>query len=125
MEKYVVLLGVCLLTGLLLLALVGHVVKMWRKARKEKKDMGRLKAGSVWRMRLRTLRNNPFDENARYLVTVLETKVNSDGRMWVKYLHKSGFVETDPADMFVQMYIYVEGPVYATVGGEVLRKDEE
>ena len=104
--------------------LVKSVVKMWRKARKEQADMERLKAGSVWRMRLRTLRNNPFDEDPRHLVLVLEKKANSDGRMWVRYQHKSGFEETDPADVFVQTYIYVEGPVYATVE-EVLRKEEE
>lgn len=115
MEKYVILLGVSLVEGLLLLSLVWHVVEMWRKARKEQADMERLKVGSVWRMRLRTLRNNPFDEDGLYCVTVLETKVNSNGRMWVKYLHKSGLMETDPADMFVQMYIYVKGPVYATI----------
>lgn len=117
MEKYVALLGVCLLVGWLLLALVGHVVMMWRKARKEQKDMGRLKAGSVWRLRSNIIRNDPFAEDARHLVTVLETRANSDGRLWVRYKHKSGLVETDPVDMFVHLYIYVEGPpikVYAT-----------
>lgn len=108
MEKYVVLLGVCLVVGLLLLALVGHVVKMWRKAGKEYKDIGRLKAGSVRRLRSNTLRNDPFAEEARHLVTVLETKVNSDGRMWVRYQHKSGFEVTRPADEFVHMFLYVE-----------------
>lgn len=44
MEKFVILLGVCLLVGLLLVVLVGSVVNMWREARKKKKDMGRLKA---------------------------------------------------------------------------------
>lgn len=42
MEKYVILLGVSLVEGLLLTLLVGRVVKMWRKVRKEQKDMGRL-----------------------------------------------------------------------------------
>lgn len=104
MEKYVVLLGVYLVAGLWLLVLVGSVVKMWRKDRKEQKEMGRLKAGSVWRMRSRIFRNDPFAEDARHLVTVLETRVNSDGRMWVRYKHKLGLVETDPADMFVHLY---------------------
>lgn len=117
------------MAGLWLLVLVGRVVKMWRKARKEQKDMERLKAGSVWGLRPRKLRNNPFDEDARHFVTVQETRVNSDDRMWVKYLHESGLEETDPADVFVQLYIYVEGPdlpikVYATVK-EVLREEEE
>lgn len=110
MEKYVILLGVSLVEGLLLTLLVGRVVKVWRKVRKEKTDMGRLKAGSVWRLGLRTFRNDPFAEDARHLVTVLETKANSDGRMWVRYKHKSGLEETDPADVFVRLYIYVKGP---------------
>lgn len=42
MEKHVVLLGVCLVVGLLLLV---PFVKEWWKARKEQKDMGRLKFG--------------------------------------------------------------------------------
>lgn len=104
MEKYVALLGACLLVGWLLLALVGHVVTMWRKAGKEQADMGRLKVGSVWRMRCQIFRNDPFADEARHLVTVLETKANSDGRMWVRYQHKSGLVETDPADVFVHLY---------------------
>ena len=108
MEKYVILLGVSLVEGLLLMVLVGRVVEMWRKARKKKTDMGRLKVGSVWRLRSNIIRNDPFAEEARHLVTVLETKANSDGRMWVIYKHKSGLVETDPADVFVRLYIYVE-----------------
>lgn len=104
MEKYVILLGVSLVEGLLPMVLVGRVVKVWRKVRKEKKDMGRPKAGSVWRLRSNILRNDPFAEDARHLVTVLETRANSDGRMWVKYQHKSGLVETDPADVFVHLY---------------------
>ena len=88
--------------------LVGHVLNMWRKARKKKKDMGRLKAGSVWRQRPMRLLNDPFAEESPHLVTVVETRVNSDGRMWVRYQHKSGLVETDPADVFVWLYIYVE-----------------
>ena len=108
MEKYVILLGVSLVDGLLLMVLVERVVEMWRKARKKKTDMGRLKVGSVWRQRSRRLRNDPFVENPPHLVTVLETKVNSDGRLWVKYLPKSGLEETEPADEFVRLYIYVE-----------------
>ena len=46
MEKYVILLGVSLVEGLLLMVLVGRVVKVWRKVWKEKKAMGRLKAGN-------------------------------------------------------------------------------
>ena len=105
MEKYIFLFGSML--GAVLL-LVGHVVKMWREYRKEQKDMERLKAGSVWRMSCKIFRNDPFAEYAQHLVTVLETKVNSDGRMWVKYLHKSGFEETDPADVFVHFYVYIK-----------------
>lgn len=112
MEKYVVLLGVSLVEGLLLTVLVGHVVNMWREARKNKKDMGRLKAGSVWRQRPMRLLNDPFDEDARHFVKVLETRVNSDGRMWVKYLHKSGLEESDPADVFVGLYTYVEDKIW-------------
>ena len=119
MEKYVVLLVVCLAVGLLLMVLVGHVVKMWREVRKKRKDMGRLKAGSVWR--LRRLRNNPFDGGARDFVKVLETRVNSDGRMWAKYLHKSGLVDTDPADVFVHLYLYVEDQDLGIKGDEVQR----
>lgn len=109
--------------------LVWSVVKMWRKVRKEQADMKRLKAGSVWRQRPRTFFNDPFVENARFHVTVQETRVNSDDIMWVKYLHKSGLEDTAPADVFVQLYIYVEGPymatkVYAAVE-EVLREEEE
>ena len=129
MEKYVILLWVCLSVGWLLLVLVGYVVKVWREARKRKKDMGRLKAGSIWLQRLNIFRNDPFAEDVRHLVTVLETKVNSDGRMWVRYKHKSGLEETDPADVFVQVYIFVEGQdmpikVFASVE-EVLREEEE
>lgn len=102
------LLGVYLWVVLVLLTLVGHVVEMWRKARKKKTDMGRLKVGSVWRQRSRRLRNDPFAEEARHLVTVLETRANSDGKMWVRYKHKWGLEETDPADVFVRLYIYVE-----------------
>ena len=105
MEKYVILLAVCLLTVSLPLV---PFVQTWLKARKEQKDMGRLKAGSVWRLRSNILRNDPFAEDARHLVTVLETKANSDGKMWVRYKHKWGLVETDPADVFVRLYIYVE-----------------
>ena len=108
MEKNVILLGVSLVQGLLLMVLVGRVVKEWRKVWKEQKEMGRLKAGSVWRLGLRTFRNDPFAEDARHLVTVLETRANSDGKMWVRYKHKWGLVETDPADVFVHLYIYVE-----------------
>lgn len=108
MEMDVLLLGVYVWVVLLLLTLVGHVVGMWRNARKKKKDMGRLKAGSVWRQRPRRLRNDPFVEEAPYLVTVLETKVNSDGRLWVKYLHNSVFEKTNPADEFVRLYFFVE-----------------
>lgn len=118
MEKYIILLGVCLVANLALAKLVWSVVKMWRKVRKKKKDMGRLKAGSVWRQRPRTFLNDPFVEDARFRVTVQETRVNSDDRMWVRYLHKSGLEDTDPADVFVEMYIYVEGPpikVYASL----------
>ena len=118
MEKYVILLGVSLVEGLLLTLLVGRVVKMWRKVRKKKKDMGRLKAGSVWRQRPRTFLNDPFVEDARFRVTIQETRVNSDDRMWAKYLHNSGLEDTAPADVFVEMYIYVEGPlikVYASL----------
>lgn len=105
--------------------LVGHVVKMWREARKKQKNMGRLKTDSVWRMRC--LRNNPFDEDARHFVTVLDTRVNSDGRMWVKYLHSSGLVETDPADVFVHLYLYAKGPIYAAMkeGRKRTGEDEE
>lgn len=119
MEKYVVLLGICLVASLALAKLVWSVVKMWRKVRKKKKDMGRLKAGSVWRQRPRTFINDPFVEDARFHVTVQETRVNSDDRMWVKYLHKSGLEDTAPADVFVEMYIYVEDqdlPIMANAG---------
>lgn len=115
MEKYVIIAGIALAVSLvlgLMGVLVGHVVTMWRKSRKEQKDMGRLKAGSVWRLRPWRFHNDPFAEDARHLVTVLETRVNSDGRMWVRYQHKSGLVETDPADVFVRLYIYVEGQDY-------------
>ena len=111
MEKYVTIGGIALAVSLvlgLMEVLVGHVLNMWRKARKKKKDMGRLKAGSVWRQRPMRLLNDPFVEDARHLVMVLEKKVNSDGRMWVMYQHTSGLVETDPADEFVRLYIYVE-----------------
>lgn len=108
MEKYVIFFLVCLVASLPLAVPVGRVVKMWRKVRKEKKDMGRLKAGSVWRLRPSRFHNDPFVEEARYFVKVLETKVNSDGRLWVRFQHKSGLVETDPADVFVHLYIYVE-----------------
>lgn len=124
MEKYVIIGWTALAVSLVLWlmgVLVGHVVKMWREARKNKKDMGRLKAGSVWRFRPKIGRNNPFDEGAPYLVTVLETKVNSDGRLWVKYKHKSGLVETDPADVFVHLYRYVEDQDQAIKGDEVQR----
>lgn len=121
MEKYVILLGVSLVEGLLLMVLVGRVVKVWRKVRKEKKDMGRPKAGSVWRLRSNILRNDPFAEDARHLVTVQETRLNSDGRMWVKYQHKSGLVETDPAYVFVHLYRYVEDQDQAIKGDEVQR----
>lgn len=96
-------------------------VQTWLKARKEQKDMGRLKAGSVWRLRSDILRNDPFAEDARHLVTVRETRVNSDGRMWVRYQHKSGLVETDPADVFVHLYLYVEDQDQAIKGDEVQR----
>lgn len=115
------LLGVYLWVVLVLLTLVGHVVEMWRKARKKKTDMGRLKAGSVWRLRSNILRNDPFAEDARHLVTVQETRLNSDGRMWVMYRHKSGHVETDPADVFVHLYRYVEDQDQAIKGDEVQR----
>ena len=105
---------------MLLLTLVGHVVEMWRNARKKKKDMGRLKAGRVWRLGLRIFRNDPFAEDARHLVTVLETKANSDGRMWVRYKHKSGLEETDPADVFVRLYIYAKGPDMPCSGGGIV-----
>lgn len=127
MEKYVTIEGIALAASLvlgLMGVLVGHVLKMWRKARKEQADMKRLKAGSVWRQRPRTFLNDPFVEDDRFRVTVQETRVNSDDRMWVKYLHKSGLEDTAPADVFVKMYIYVEGPsikVFATVE-EVLRE---
>lgn len=109
--------------------LVGHVLNMWRKARKKKKDMGRLKAGSVWRQRPMRLLNDPFAEESPHLVTVVETRVNSDGRMWVRYQHKSGLVETDPAGVFVWLYIYVKGPdmpikVYAAVEEEYEENEE-
>lgn len=110
MEKYVIIVGIALAASLVLAA---RVMEMWRKARKKKKDMGRLKAGSVWRQSPRPFLNDPFAEDARHLVTVLETKVNSDGRMWVRYRHKSGLVETDPADVFVHVYRYVEVPIKA------------
>lgn len=116
MEKYVALLGACLLVGLLLMV---PFVQTWLKARKEQKDMGRLKAGSVWRLRSNILRNDPFAEDARHLVTVQETRLNSDGRMWVKYQHKSGLVETDPADVFVRFYRHVEDQDQAIKGDEV------
>lgn len=118
MEKYVILLGVCLVAGLVLAKFVWSVVKRWQEARKRKKDMGRLKAGSVWRQRPRCFLNDPFADEARLRVTVQETRVNSDGRMWVKYLYKSGLEDTAPADVFVQMFIYIEGPsikVFAVV----------
>ena len=105
MEKYVILLAICLLV--LSLPLVPFV-QTWLKARKEQKDMGRLKAGSVWRQRSDILRNDPFAKDARHLVAILETRANSDGKMWVRYKHKCGLVETDPADVFVHLYIYVE-----------------
>ena len=111
-------LAVSLVLGLMAV-LVGSVVNMWLEARKKKKAMGRLKAGSVWR--LRRLRNNPFDEDSRHYVTVLETRVNSDGRMWVKYLHSSGLAEMDPADVFVQMYLYVKDQDLGIKGDEVQR----
>lgn len=94
------------------LLLVGHVVKMWLEARKVQKDIGKLEPGSVWLLRPRSFRNDPFAEDARFLVTVQETRVNSDGRMWVKYKHMSGFVETDSADIFVHCYFYAEGQIY-------------
>lgn len=87
MEKYVILFGVCLVASLVLMMLVGRVVKMWREARKEQADMKRLKAGSVWRQRPRTFLNDPFVEDDRFRVTVQETRVNSDDKMWVKYLY--------------------------------------
>lgn len=126
MEKCLVLLGVCLVASLVLAKIVGSVVKMWRKAKKQQTDMKRLKAGSVWRQRQRTFLNDPFVEDDRFRVTVRETRVNSDDRMWVKYLYKSGLEDTAPADVFVELYIYVEGPsikVFTTV--EELREDEE
>lgn len=113
MEKYVIFLAVCLVAVSLPLV---PFAKTWRKARKELKDMGRLKAGSVWRMRSDILRNNPFAEDARHLVTVLETRANSDGKMWVRYKHKWGLVETDPADVFVHLYRYVEDQDQAIKG---------
>lgn len=118
MEKYVILLAVCLLTVSLPLV---PFVQTWLKARKEQKDMGRLKAGSVWRLRSNILRNDPFAEDARHLVTVQETRLNSDGRMWVMYQHTSGLVETDPADVFVHLYRYVEDQDQAIKGDEVQR----
>jgi hypothetical protein len=124
MEKYVSIEGIALAVSLvlgLMGVLVGHVLKMWREARKNKKDMGRLKAGSVWRFRPKILRNNPFDEDARHFVKVLETRVNSDGRMWVKYLHKSGLEESDPADVFVDLYTYVEEQDLGIKADEVQR----
>ena len=124
MEKYVIIGGIALAVSLvlgLMGVLVGHVLKMWRKARKEQKDMGRLKAGSVWRLRSNIIRNDPFAEDARHLVTVLETKANSDGRMWVMYQHKRGLVETDPADVFVHLYSYVKDQDQAIKGDEVQR----
>ena len=83
--------------------------------------MGRLKAGSVWRLRPSRFHNDPFVEEARHFVRVLETKVNSGGRMWVRYQHKSGLVETDPADVFVHLYLYVEDQDQAIKGDEVQR----
>ena len=116
-----ILLGVSLVAGLLLMVLVGRVVKMWREARKVKKDMGRLKAGSVWRLRSHIYRNDPFAKNAEYRVTVQETKVNRDERMWVKYLHEWGLVETNPADVFVHLYLYAEDQDLGIKGDEVQR----
>lgn len=123
MEKYLVLLGVCLVASLVLAKLVWSVVKMWRKVRKEQADMKRLKAGSVWRQRPKTFFNDPFVEDDRFRVTVQETRVNSEGRMWVRYLYKSGLEDTTPADVFVQMFIYVEGqdyPIWGTREGEMV-----
>lgn len=113
-----ILLGVCL--GAVLL-LVRHVVKMWLEARMLQKDIGKLEPGSVWLQRPRSFRNDPFAEDAPPPVTVQETRVNSDGWMWVKYKHKSGFVETDPADVFVRLYLYVEDQDQAIKGDEVQR----
>lgn len=42
MEKYVIIVGIALAVSLvlgLMEVLVGHVVKVWRKVRKEKTDM--------------------------------------------------------------------------------------
>ena len=105
----------------MLTLLVGRVVKMWRKVRKEQKDMGRLKAGSVRRQRPMRLLNDPFAEESPHLVTVVETRVNSDGRMWVMYQHTSGLVERDPADVSVHLYRYVEDQDQAIKGDEVQR----
>lgn len=54
-------------------------------------------------------------------MTVLETRVNSDGRMRVKYLHSSGLVEMDPADVFVHLYLYVKDQDLGIKGDEVQR----
>lgn len=124
MEKYVSIEGIALAVSLvlgLMGVLVGHVLKMWREARKMKKDMKRLKAGSVWRQRPKTFFNDPFVEDDRFRVTVQETRVNSEGRMWVRYLYKSGLEDTAPADVFVQMFIYVEDQDLGIKGDEVQR----
>lgn len=109
------------MASLALVVPVGRVVKMWWKVMKEQKDMRRLKAGSVWRMRPSRFHNDPFVEEPRHLVTVLETRANSDGKMWVRYQHTSGFVETDSADVFVHLYRYVEDQDQAIKGDEVQR----
>lgn len=83
MEKYADLLAIWLPLGLLLMTLVVPVVKMCLEAIKKRKAMGRLKAGSVWRFRPKRLPNDPFDEYVQHLVTVKETRVNSDGRMGI------------------------------------------